>query len=240
VSAATYFIAGTDTGVGKTHVTLALLRAGRDRGIAVAGMKPVATGAEQVDGRWISPDALQIASASGQAGPYEELNPYCLRDAVSPNIAADRCNITIDIGLIAAISRRLQVERDLLLIEGTGGWHTPISARESMADIARALGSPVILVIGLRLGCLNHARLTRESIEAHGCTLAGWVANQIDPGFAMAVENLATLEQLMGAAPLAVVPFARTRTRTYDGAHVRAALARLLEANRARHWTRVT
>jgi dethiobiotin synthetase len=231
MSAATFFIAGTDTGVGKTRVTAALLRAGRDRGIAVAGMKPVATGAEQVEGRWVSPDALQIASASGQASPYEQLNPYCLKDPVSPNIAADRANIAIDIGLIVAIAGRLQADRDLLLIEGTGGWHAPISARESMADVARALASPVILVIGLRLGCLSHARLTRESIEACGCTLAGWVGNHIDPGFAAARENLATLAQLMDSAPLAVVPFAGAHA--HDGAHVRAALARLLEASSA-------
>jgi len=217
VSAATYFIAGTDTGVGKTRVTAALLAAGREQGLTVAGMKPVAAGSD---------DARQLASASGQATAYEDLNPYCFKEAVSPHIAADRAKIVIDIDKIAAISRRLQAGCDLLLIEGAGGWHAPISAQESMADIARALASPVILVVGLRLGCLSHARLTLEAIERSDCRFGGWIANQIDPEFELQAENLATLRQLMRAAPLAIMPYALGRT--HDAAQVRAALRLLL------------
>jgi dethiobiotin synthetase len=228
MSAATYFIAGTDTEVGKTRVTAALLTAAREQGIAAAGMKPVAAGAERIDGRLASPDALQIAAASGQTIPYEDLNPYCLIESISPHIAADKATIMIDTARIATIALRLQQGRDLLLIEGAGGWYTPISPMESMADVARALASPVILVVGLRLGCLNHARLSLEAIHRCGCRLAGWVANQIDPAFAMPDENLATLEQLMGSAPLAVLPHARAST--HDAAHVRGALAYLLES----------
>ena len=231
MSAVTYFIAGTDTGVGKTRVTAALLAAAREQGLAVAGMKPVAAGAEWVDGRLVSQDALRIAAASGQETPYEDLNPYCLSDAVSPHIAANRDKISIDIDLIVTISQRLQAGRKLLLIEGAGGWYAPISARDSMADVARALASRVILVVGLKLGCLNHARLTREAIERSGCALAGWVASQIDPEFALLNENLATLARLLDSPPLATLPHARSGA--HDAAQVRAAVPRLLAAGNA-------
>jgi dethiobiotin synthetase len=202
---ASYFIAGTDTGVGKTRLTAGLLAAGRAAGLKVAGMKPVAAGAEWHDGRLFNADAAMIADVSGQNTPYEWLNPYCLPDAVSPHIAARRANVHIDIGVILASARQLSAGRQLLLIEGAGGWHTPISASESMADIACALGVPVLLVVGLKLGCLNHARLTLAAIRASGCRYAGWAGSQVDPDFEALQENCATLEQLLGAAPIAIL-----------------------------------
>jgi dethiobiotin synthetase len=221
-----YFIAGTDTGVGKTRITVALLTAARAQGRAVAGMKPVAAGAQPRDGRLTSADASQIAAASGQSTPYEELNPYCLLEPISPHIAADRANISVDVDLIVTIASKLALEAELLLIEGAGGWYTPISERASMADLARALGYPVILVVGLKLGCLNHARLTLEAIVGCGCRMVGWVGTQIDPDFAAWKENLATLERLLGSAPLALLPYSSDPRA--DAPRMREAMLRLL------------
>lgn len=229
-----FFVAGTDTGVGKTRITAGLLAAGRAAGLSVAGMKPVASGAERREGRLVCDDALRIAAASGQTTPYEELNPYCLLDAISPHIAANRQNIGIDIGKIAEISYHIASGHALLLIEGAGGWYTPISEAESMADLARVLAVPVLLVVGLRLGCLNHARLTREAIEGSGCSFAGWIANRIDADFDASAENLAMLGRLLGAPPLAVLPY--SIDATHDVQHLRGALSHL-HAARGREIT---
>ncbi len=227
---AAYFIAGTDTGVGKTRITTGLLAAGRAAGLKVAGMKPVAAGAEWHDGRLINADAAMIADVSGQNTPYEWLNPYCLADAVSPHIAAQRANRRIDIRVIAAAAGRLAADCELFLIEGAGGWHAPISASESMADVARALEVPVLLVVGLKLGCLNHARLTRAAIRESACRYAGWAGSQIDPDFAAVEENCATLEQLLEAPPIAILPHQPDRA---GDAHLLAAALRDLLARQA-------
>jgi dethiobiotin synthetase len=204
---AAYFVAGTDTGVGKTRITAGLLAAGRAAGLRVAGMKPVAAGAQMVGGRLVNADAIAIAAASGQATPYELLNPYCLTEAISPHIAAERVHLRIDAERIAAVARQLASGRALFLVEGAGGWHTPISSRDSMADVARALAMPVLLVVGLKLGCLNHARLTAAAIRDSGCRFGGWAGSQLSKNFAAVEENLATLEQLLGGPPLAILPF---------------------------------
>ena len=225
MSAVVFFVAGTDTAVGKTRVTAGLLAAGRAAGLSVAGMKPVASGSEIHHDGLFNADALAIAAASGQTTAYGKLNPYCLLDAISPHIAANRQNIRIDTRKIDHIAAQLAARHQLLLIEGAGGWYTPISESESMADVAKSLGAPVILVVGLRLGCLNHARLTREAIEASGCTMAGWIANHIDPHLAAVTENLATLERLLGAPPLADLPHAINAS--HDAQHLRDAVLRL-------------
>lgn len=225
MSAVRFFVAGTDTGVGKTRVTAGLLAAGRAAGLAVAGMKPVASGAEIHEGGLVSADALLIAEASGQATPYKKLNPYCLLDAISPHIGANRTNIRIDIRKIAEFAKQIAARHELLLIEGAGGWYTPISDSESMADVARAIAAPVVLVVALRLGCLNHARLTREAIAHSGCSMAGWIGTHVDEYFSASVENVATLERLMGAPPLAVLPHAFDAAR--DAPPLREALSRL-------------
>lgn len=225
MSCATFFVTGTDTGVGKTRVTAGLLAAARAMGLMVEGMKPVASGAESLDGRLVAEDALRIAMASAATVPYEDLNPYCLLESISPHIAANRSNITVDIAKIVEIVGRLQKNRELLLIEGAGGWYTPISERESLADLARALETPVILVVALRLGCLNHARLTVEAIGRSGCRFAGWIASRVDPAFEACEENLATLEYLLGAAPLGAMPYAIDRSG--DAAQLHNALLQL-------------
>jgi len=226
-----YFIAGTDTGVGKTRITVGMLAAARSQGLRVAGMKPVATGAFLHDGHLINEDAVRISEYSPRSTPYQNINPYCLLEPISPHIAADRANIGIDIGMISSIALQLAAGQDLFLIEGTGGWHCPISAQESMADVARALAAPVILVVGLKLGCLNHARLTREAIARSPCRFAGWIGSQVEAELAALPENLSTLERLMGVPALALLPHAPDPSG--DPARLGGAVQQLL---RGEHW----
>jgi dethiobiotin synthetase len=221
-----YFIAGTDTGVGKTRVTCGLLRAGREAGHAVAGMKPISAGLIEHDGHLINEDVREMIAASGQNDAIEDINPFALDWAVSPHIAAYRANISLDIGTIKTSRTRLMRNRELLLVEGAGGWYAPISATETMADVARALGAPVLLVVGLKLGCLSHARLTWEAIRSSGLPLAGWVASEVDPHMLAKDENMATLESIFGKKLLCVLPYSIDPAR--DSQHCAQALPHLL------------
>jgi dethiobiotin synthetase len=200
------FVTGTDTGVGKTVVACALIRGLRALGLSVAAMKPVASGAERTSKGLRNGDALELVASTGLALPYSEVNPYCFEPAISPHIAAKDAGIRIDISLIKQMYEALAARHDWVVIEGAGGWFAPIGERRNMADIAWALTVPALLVVGLKLGCLNHARLTQAGIEARGVSFAGWIASAVDPAFERADENLASLERLLGAAPLAVVP----------------------------------
>ncbi len=203
-----FFIAGTDTEVGKTRAAVSVTRALAREGLRVAAMKPVAAGAVlTVDGLRNS-DAASLAAAASVAAAYELVNPYCLAAPVSPHIAAAEAGICIDIGRIVHCFRELASRADCVVVEGAGGWLAPIGERETMADVARALDLPVILTVGLRLGCLSHALLSAQAIEASGLRLAGWIANHIDPALERVPENVATLERLLGRPPLAVVPHA--------------------------------
>ncbi len=222
----TCFIAGTDTGVGKTRVTGGLLKAARELRAPVAGMKPVAAGGEWHDGRLISEDAIYIARNSGQITPIELLNPYCLPEPLSPHIAADRAGIRIDIGQIVRQARQISLGQNLLLIEGAGGWYAPISEHETMADLARALAAPILLVVGLRLGCLNHALLTAQAIARSGCVLRGWIGSQTAAEFAAWPENIAKLTQLLGSKPMALLPYNSDPSADADA--LRSAAAQLL------------
>jgi dethiobiotin synthetase len=207
MSARGVFITGTDTGVGKTVVACALVRGLRARGFRVAVMKPVASGSQLTAQGLRNADALALAASAGYQGPYEELNPYCFEPAISPHIAAKEAGIEIDTSKIRHVYDSLAAEADWVVVEGAGGWFAPLNERQNMADIAWGLTVPALLVVGLKLGCLNHAHLTRVGMEAHGVTFAGWVANAVDPVFVRAAENLATLERLLGGPPLASVPF---------------------------------
>ncbi|MBI5329023.1 MAG: dethiobiotin synthase [Betaproteobacteria bacterium] len=201
-----FFITGTDTGVGKTLVTAALLRAYAALGLRVLGMKPVAAGAESRDGVWINEDAALLRAASNVDAAAEWMNPYLFREAIAPHIAAERKGVEIEIPRIRAALEALQAQADLVLVEGVGGFRVPLSATRDTADLAQALGLPIILVAGMRLGCLNHALLTVEAIAARGLTLAGWVANRIDPDMAAYDENLAALARRIDAPLLAELP----------------------------------
>lgn len=225
MSAHGLFVTGTDTGIGKTVVACALVRAFAVRGERVAVMKPIASGAARTPEGLRNEDALSLIEASGRALRYEEVNPYCFEPAISPHIAADDDKIEIDIGKIRTDFDALSAGCDRIVVEGAGGWLAPINRSESMADLACALGLPVLMVVGLRLGCLNHAQLTRAVIAASRVSFAGWIANRLEPQMEREAENLATLEQRLGEPPLAVVPFApqRLRSLVLDAAAARLA-----------------
>ena len=183
-------MAGTDTGVGKTWVAIRLLQALAESGLRVSGMKPVAAGSDVTPVGLRNDDALALAAAGNVPIPYETLNPYCLVDATSPHIAAKNADISIDIGVIVARYSAIVSKSDAVIVEGAGGWLAPIadptvpgSIGLTMADVAVALGLPVLLVVGMRLGCISHALLTAASIRERGLPLAGWIANPIIPEF---------------------------------------------------------
>ena len=199
------FVTGTDTGVGKTHVALALIRGLALGGKRVAAMKPVAAGAARGPEGLRNDDALQLAAAANVAAAYERVNPYCLSAPVSPHIAAEEEDIVIDPAVIRREFDKLASLADCVVVEGAGGWLAPISASQTMEAVALALDLPVVLVVGLRLGCLNHALLTAQSVRSSGLELAHWVANTIEPQFERATENVARLSAVLGP-PLAVVP----------------------------------
>jgi dethiobiotin synthetase len=201
------FITGTDTGIGKTLVAVSLLQALVHHGLRVSAMKPIASGSEQTPAGLRNPDALALAAAANVDVPYEWLNPYCFEPAISPHIAADEAKINVDLSVVQERFHTLANGADFVIVEGAGGWHAPINNSQTMADLPLALNIPALLVVGLRLGCLNHALLTRQAIAASGVEFAGWVANSIDPGLERSAENLATLTRTLRAEPLAVFPF---------------------------------
>ncbi|MDE2082679.1 MAG: dethiobiotin synthase [Burkholderiales bacterium] len=203
----TLFVTGTDTGVGKTLVSAALLHALGRRGARVVGMKPVAAGLVLHQGAWVSEDVLALRAASTVAVPAALDNPVALPDPLSPHLAARRAGRHVAVAELHTAQRALARLADVVLVEGAGGWRVPLNDRETLADLARALAAPVVLVVGLRLGCLNHALLTAEAIRADGLVLAGWVANGIDPAMACRDENIDTLRQRLPAPLLGVVPW---------------------------------
>jgi dethiobiotin synthetase len=201
-----FFITGTDTGVGKTLVAVALTRALVARAFRTAVMKPVAAGGTRTAEGFFNDDALELLAASNVKAPYEDVNPWLLSTPASPHLAARADGVAIRHDRILEAFRRLTAASDLVLVEGAGGWLAPISATETMADIAEKLALPIILVVGLRLGCLNHALLTREAIRARGLRFGGWIANQLAHEMPLAGANIDTLTSRFGLEPLGVVP----------------------------------
>ena len=201
------FITGTDTGVGKTHMACALLHAYAARGLKVVGMKPVAAGAEQINGVWVNDDVEALLAASNVDAPRDEVNPYCLEPAIAPHIAAVEAKKFIEIKCIINCYQALTARADVVLVEGAGGFLAPLNESETFADLVLALRLPVVLVVGMRLGCLNHALLTAEAVRARGLTLAGWVANHIDPAMPRADENVAALQARLNAPMLARIAY---------------------------------
>lgn len=195
------FVTGTDTGVGKTLAACALLHALQRRHARVVGMKPVAAGLVDTPDGPDSEDAIALRAASTLRVPRGLDNPVRLPEPLSPHLAAQRAGQAIDIAHLVACQRELAHRADAVVVEGAGGFLVPLSAEQTGADLAQALDLPVVLVVGLRLGCLNHALLTAEAIRSRGLRLAGWVANRIDPAMAAADDNIAFLRQRL-AAPL--------------------------------------
>jgi dethiobiotin synthetase len=201
------FVTGTDTGIGKTLVACALLRALAGRGRRVVGMKPVAAGAELRDDEWRNEDVDALAAASNVRVELAAANPYLLRLPVAPHIAAHEEGIGMELAVIERAFAALRAVTDLVVVEGVGGFRVPLAPDADSADLAVRLELPVILVVGLRLGCINHALLTAEAIAVRGLRLAGWVANRIDPQMAKADENVASLRQWIAAPFLGDVPY---------------------------------
>jgi dethiobiotin synthetase len=198
-----FFVAGTDTGVGKTFVATALLRRFGALGLRAAGMKPVAAGCEQ--GRNDDVEALLTAGMGGLDRSL--VCPYLFEPPIAPHIAAAEAGVKIDLAVIEMAFQQLRSQADVLIVEGVGGFRVPLDEREDAGAIPKRLGLPVILVVGLRLGCLNHALLTQAAIEAEGLELAGWVANRVDPAMARAEENIEALRRRLRAPLIAEVPF---------------------------------
>ncbi|MEK7816516.1 MAG: dethiobiotin synthase [Pseudomonadota bacterium] len=214
-----WFITGTDTGVGKTRAAQALLVALAQAGHAAVGMKPIASGAGSTPAGLRHADAEALRAVSGVAADYDDINPYCFAPAVAPHLAAELAGIDIRPEKILEHFRRLQHRAAFVVVEGAGGWRVLLGPQLSMADLARALGLPVVLVVGMRLGCLSHALLTVEAIRRDGLPLAGWIANRIEPDLALFERNVAALETRIGQPPLAVFPHQSTgAVMTWPGA----------------------
>ncbi|MGA9852868.1 MAG: dethiobiotin synthase [Gammaproteobacteria bacterium] len=201
------FVTGTDTGVGKTCVAAGLLRVFVRAGLRTVGMKPVASGALQTPDGLRNEDALALQAAANLPRPYEQVNPYCFAPPIAPHLAAAETGVSIELPRILTAFNQLCAGADVVVVEGVGGWQVPMADDFGVPGLACALGLPVILVVGLRLGCLNHALLSARAIRDDGQILAGWVANGIDPKFERREGNLATLKRAIRAPLLGEIPW---------------------------------
>lgn len=203
-----FFVTGTDTGVGKTLIASALLHAANQKHLRTLGLKPVAAGCEQTGDGLRNDDALQLMQAASVKLSYDQVNPVALQAAIAPHVAAANEGRRLSVDRLVGFCRGALMNKvDFCLIEGAGGWRVPLNPRETMADLARALDIPVLLVVGIRLGCINHALLTAEAIARDGLKIAGWVASCVEPEQAARQENVDTLRALLPFPLLGVVPF---------------------------------
>lgn len=192
-----FFVTGTDTDIGKTYVACKLISDYVALGYKVIGMKPVAAGCELIDGTWVNDDVLKLEAASNVKAPRALINPYSFKEAIAPHIAAESAGVEIKIEVIKAAFDSLTKLADIIIVEGAGGFLVPLNDKESVADLAALFSIPVILVVGMKLGCINHSLLTVEAIKARKLILHGWIANQIAPNMAFCDENIATITQKM-------------------------------------------
>lgn len=212
-----WFVAGTDTGIGKTHASCALLHALQKTQQRVCGMKPVASGCVETPEGLRNDDAIALIGASSTPhAAYETVNPMALREPLSPHLAALHESRQISLDPLRKAFDLLCRDHDAVIVEGVGGWLVPLAPGLFAADIARTWQLPVILVVGLRLGCLNHALLSARAIEADGCRLVGWIGNRIDPSMAAVDENLTTLRELLSAPCLGVLPYGVSPAQASD------------------------
>ena len=219
-----FFITGTDTDAGKTSVAAGLLCAAKQQGCSTLAMKPVASGCDMSAEGLRNSDALALIAQSTVPLPYTQINPYAFAPAIAPHIAAQEAGVELSVAdLYRTAQVILQQQADFTVIEGAGGWRVPISNTEFLSDFAIALQLPVILVVGVKLGCINHALLTAQAIINDGLELAGWVANVVDPSCARLAENLATLQQLMPAPCLAEVPHLTSASAEHVAEYVKQA-----------------
>ncbi len=201
------FVTGTDTEIGKSRVSAALLAAYRAQGHVAVGMKPIASGCRQTPEGLRNDDALLLTQEAGAERPYPLVNPYAFAPPISPHLAAAEAGVEISLIRIQTHLSQLCMGADRVVVEAAGGWYAPIGEELTMADLARVLDLPVVLVVGLRLGCINHALLTARAIEEEGLTFAGWVANRLGPAMSHEAQNIATLERMIPAPRLGTVPY---------------------------------
>ncbi len=206
------FVTGTDTGVGKTRIAAALCVAYAARRKRVAAMKPVASGCMQTEDGLRNEDAEALLAAMTVRAAYGDVNPYAFEPAIAPHIAAMEAGCPIDFGVLDGCYKRLCRQSDVIIVEGAGGWLAPLDATRTFADLAVRWQLDVVLVVGLRLGCLNHALLTAEAIEARGLKLAGWVGNSVDPDFERREANTDTLRSRLAANCLGIFPYSPEST----------------------------
>lgn len=225
------FITGTDTGVGKTRVTAALMTAFRERGHRALGMKPVATGCTQTPAGLRNDDAELIRSCCDEQTPYELINPYAFEEPVAPLFAARSRRVVIEQQVIEAAFRQLSDNAEAVMVEGVGGWRMPLGPGLQLADIVRSLRLRVIMVVGLRLGCINHALLTAGAIRADGLVLSAWVANRIDPGYHRNDETLQLLTDELQAPLLGVIPYAADFNRAETAGRLAANAMEILSVD---------
>jgi dethiobiotin synthetase len=202
------FVTGTDTGIGKSVASASLLHALRARGMRAVGMKPVASGCERTSEGWRNEDALLLQAASAPRPRYDDVNPYALPQPLAPELAAAEAGVEIALATILAAHARLSAQSDTVVVEGVGGWAAPISATLDQIDLVRALDLPVVLVVGLRLGAINHARLSARAIQADGARLVGWIGNDIDPQMARADDNFEILRRRLPVPCWGRLPYA--------------------------------
>lgn len=212
-----YFLTGTDTEVGKTHASCALLQRAILDGQRAVGLKPVAAG---TDALGQNDDVQRILAASNVSLPAEIVNPYCFAPAIAPHIAAAEAGVNIDFAHIATTVKAARQHADIVIVEGAGGFCVPFGVDRNGADLALMLGLPVILVVGMRLGCLNHALLTAEAIATRGLYIAGWIANSISPSMPRFEENLETLRTLLDAPLLGTLPYDPTQSARAAAQHL--------------------
>ncbi|HEK1007567.1 TPA: dethiobiotin synthase [Pseudomonas putida] len=216
-----YFIAGTDTDVGKTTIAAGLLHAARLQGLSTLGAKPVASGCSATAKGLRNADALALIDESSVKLAYEEVNPFAFEPAIAPHVAAREAGVALEVpALLKAMRHVLDQDADFTLVEGAGGWRVPLSDHANLSDLAIALKLPVILVVGVRLGCINHALLSAEAIARDGLQLAGWVANIIEPRTARLEENLASLAERLPAPCLGRVPKLKVATADAVAEHL--------------------
>jgi dethiobiotin synthetase len=208
------YVTGTDTGVGKTVVSVALVHRLRAAGLHVVGMKPVASGGERTPDGWRNDDALRLQAAGDPRPAYGDVNPYALESATAPQLAARAMGVRVDLARLCDAYARLVAQADAVVVEGVGGWAAPLDDALDQVDLVRRLDLPVVLVVGLRLGCLNHARLTARAIQGDGARLIGWIGNSADPAFAERDGYVELLRDALPAPCLGALPYAESPDAT--------------------------
>lgn len=207
-----FFVTGTDTGVGKTHASVKLIQQLVAQGLKVVGMKPVASGCEWIDDVWQNEDVAKLVAASNVNAPLDLVNPYRFDPPIAPHIAAAQIGKPIELAVIVDAYHQLCRLADVVVVEGAGGLLVPLNGTQTIADLILALRLPAVMVVGMKLGCINHALLTAQVMQQKNIPFVGWVANHIDAEMQVQTENMATLQHMLAQPPLLTLPFARDLT----------------------------